>query len=182
MCRSNSDCWIGRWPKANSIRLTPTPEADLRSPAKQTSKNRGSPPAVSARLSAHVSLEAHASGDMFASFGGYLVGLGTFSPEAVERSQSLRVGLPIASLEKAGRALDSEVQLLVRRLAVRGLLEYALQQSGQAGDQVVIEPQVANYWPATPPLADDDVLALSRFAYMRRRGNELVLESPRAGA
>jgi SagB-type dehydrogenase family enzyme len=155
----------------------------LRSPAKQTtSKNRGSPPAVSARLSAHVSLEAHASGEMFASFGGYLVGLGTFSPEAAERAQSLRVGLPLASFEKGGRALDSEVQLLVRRLAVRGLLEYALQRSGQDGDQVVIEPQVADYWPATPPLADTDVLVLSRFAYMRRRGNELVLESPRSGA
>jgi SagB-type dehydrogenase family enzyme len=67
-------------------------------------------------------------------------------------------------------------------LAVRGLLEYPLQLSGQAGDQIVIEPQVADYWPATPPLADTDVLVLSRFAYMRRRGNELVLESPRAGA
>jgi SagB-type dehydrogenase family enzyme len=119
---------------------------------------------------------------MFASFGGYLVGLGTFSPEAAERAQSLRVGLPIASLEKGGRARDSEVQLLVRRLAVRGLLEYPLQRSGQAGDDVVVEPQVADYWPATPPLDDTDILVLSRFAYMRRRGNELVLESPRAGA
>ena len=30
--------------------------------------------------------------------------------------------------------------------------------------------------------ATADVLVLSRFAYMRRRGNEMVLESPRAGA
>ena len=49
-------------------------------------------------------------------------------------------------------------------------------------DQVVIEPQVADYWPGTPPLDNADVLVLSRFAYMRRRGNEMVLESPRAGA
>ena len=48
--------------------------------------------------------------------------------------------------------------------------------------QVVIEPQVPDYWPRTPPLGNTDVLVLSRFAYMRRRGNEMVLESPRAGA
>jgi SagB-type dehydrogenase family enzyme len=33
-----------------------------------------------------------------------------------------------------------------------------------------------------PRLGNADVLVLSRFAYMRRRGNEIVLESPRAGA
>jgi SagB-type dehydrogenase family enzyme len=133
-------------------------------------------------LSPHVSLEAHASGEIFASFDGYLVGLGTFSAETAERAQSLRSGLPLASLEKSRAVLDSEIQLLVRRLAVRGLLEYPLQRSEQDGDQLVIEPQIADYWPATPPLADTDILVLSRFAYMRRRGNELVLESPRAGA
>src|SRR5947209_7217524 len=31
-------------------------------------------------------------------------------------------------------------------------------------------------------LGDADVLVLSRFAYLRRRGSEMVLESPRAGA
>jgi SagB-type dehydrogenase family enzyme len=48
--------------------------------------------------------------------------------------------------------------------------------------QVIIEPQVADYWPQTPKLGNKDVIALSRFAYLRRRGNEMVLESPRAGA
>jgi SagB-type dehydrogenase family enzyme len=33
-----------------------------------------------------------------------------------------------------------------------------------------------------PQLGEADVLVLSRFAYLRRRGNEMVLESPRAGA
>ena len=33
-----------------------------------------------------------------------------------------------------------------------------------------------------PPLGNADVLVLSRFAYMRRRGSAMVLESPRAGA
>ena len=47
---------------------------------------------------------------------------------------------------------------------------------------VVIEPQVADYWPQTPPLGNAEVLVLSRFAYLRRRGDAMVLESPRAGA
>ena len=51
-----------------------------------------------------------------------------------------------------------------------------------AADQVVIEPQVPDYWPQTPQLSNTDTLALSRFAYMRRRGSDLVLESPRSGA
>ncbi|MGA8628152.1 MAG: dehydrogenase, partial [Pseudolabrys sp.] len=71
---------------------------------------------------------------------------------------------------------------MVRRLARRGLLEYSLSNSRNNEDHVVIEPQVADYWPGTPPLGNTDVLVLSRFAYMRRRGNDMVLESPRAGA
>jgi SagB-type dehydrogenase family enzyme len=61
-------------------------------------------------------------------------------------------------------------------------LEYRLGRSRNGEDQVVIEPQVPDYWPRTPQLGNADVLVLSRFAYMRRRGNEMVLESPRAGA
>ena len=49
-------------------------------------------------------------------------------------------------------------------------------------DEVVIEPQVPEYWPRTSQLRDTDALALSRFAYMRCRGDEMVLESPRADA
>ena len=71
---------------------------------------------------------------------------------------------------------------MVRRLARHGLLEYRLGRSPNGEDQVVIEPQVPDYWPRTPQLGNADVLVLSRFAYMRRRGNEMVLESPRAGA
>ncbi len=49
-------------------------------------------------------------------------------------------------------------------------------------DQVVIEPQLADYWPQTPKLLDSETIVLSRFAYLRRRGNDMILESPRAGA
>jgi SagB-type dehydrogenase family enzyme len=46
----------------------------------------------------------------------------------------------------------------------------------------VVEPQIADYWPQISDIADTDTIALSRFAYLRRRGKEMVLESPRAGA
>ena len=85
-------------------------------------------------------------------------------------------------LRPARRAVDKEIDLLVRRLARRGLLEYRLGQLRDDKDQVVIEPQVPDYWPQTPKLGDAETIVLSRFAYLRRRGNEMVLESPRAGA
>ena len=155
--------------------------AGLRAP--EIKRGRGAaPPTVSARLNSHVSLETHASGQIIAYFGGHSVDLGTFSAATAECAQDLRIGLPLAYFASGRRSIDKEIQLLVRRLARRGLLEYRLQRSRNDEDQVVIEPQVADYWPRTPPLDNADVLVLSRFAYMRRRGNEMVLESPRAGA
>jgi SagB-type dehydrogenase family enzyme len=85
-------------------------------------------------------------------------------------------------LSSHSRNVDKEIHLLIRRLAGRGLLEYRLGCLPNGSDQVVIEPQVPDYWPQTPQLREADVVVLSRFAYMRRRANEMVLESPRAGA
>jgi SagB-type dehydrogenase family enzyme len=140
------------------------------------------PPTVSARLGGHVTLEARPNGKIAACFAGYSVGLGTFSAGVADRAQELRKGLPLASFAPSGRDIDKEIDLLVRRLASRGLLEYRLGRSQNDEDQVVIEPQVADYWPRMSQLGDAEILVLSRFAYMRRRGCEMVLESPRAGA
>ena len=98
----------------------------------------------------------------------------------MKRAQDLRTGLPLAALAPRRREVEKEIDLLVRRLARRGLLEYRLGHDDK--DQVVIEPQVPDYWPQTPKLGDAETIVLSRFAYLRRRGNEMVLESPRAGA
>jgi SagB-type dehydrogenase family enzyme len=146
------------------------------------SGRRAAPPTISARLSGHVTLEARANGEIAACFDGYSVGLGTFSAGAAERAQDLRVGLPLASFASGGREIDKEIRLLVRRLARHGLLEYRVARSRNDDDQIIIEPQAPDYWPRTPQLGNADVLVLSRFAYLRRRGNEMVLESPRAGA
>ena len=146
------------------------------------SGRRAAPPTISARLSGHVTLEARANGEIAACFDGYSVGLGTFSAGAAERAQDLRVGLPLASFASGGREIDKEIRLLVRRLARHGLLEYRVARSRNDDDQIIIQPQAPDYWPRTPQLGNADVLVLSRFAYLRRRGNEMVLESPRAGA
>ena len=150
--------------------------------ARKTKIGRRAAPTVSARLSEHVTLEAQANGKIDACFGGYVVGLGTFSVAAADRAQDLRVGLPLASFASGRRDVDKELDLLVRRLARHGLLEYGLGSSRTDEDEIVIEPQAADYWPGTPQLGNADVVVLSRFAYMRRRSNEMVLESPRAGA
>jgi SagB-type dehydrogenase family enzyme len=138
--------------------------------------------AISARLSGHVTLDTHPGGRLFARVGHHSVDLGAFHARVVDRAQKLRAGLPFAAFSSGGRTTDKEIDRIVRRLAQHGLLEYRISSPGSGADQVVIEPQVGDYWPATPPLGNADVLVLSRFAYMRRRDNELVLESPRAGA
>jgi SagB-type dehydrogenase family enzyme len=119
---------------------------------------------------------------MAACFDGYAVGLGKFSADAMARAQELRKGLPLSSFASDRGPVEKEIDLLVRRLARRGLLEYRLGPSRDGKDQVVIEPQGPDYWPQVPKLDDAETVVLSRFAYLRRRGGEMVLESPRAGA
>jgi SagB-type dehydrogenase family enzyme len=137
---------------------------------------------LSARLPGHVALDTQANGEIVARIGGYSDSLGKFSARAAHRAAGLRSGLPLGSFKRDGSDTDKEVHLLVRRLARRGLVEYCLARTPKGTDEVVIEPQVPTYWPRTLPLGRDDVLVLSRFAYMRRRANAMVLESPRAGA
>ena len=119
---------------------------------------------------------------MFARINGHSLGLGEFNSDTMERAQGLQTGLAFNSFESGGQITHPEIHLLARRLAGHGLLEYQLGSSLKGHNQVVIEPQAPNYWPQMPPLGDSDVLALSRFAYLRRRGHDMVLESPRASA
>jgi SagB-type dehydrogenase family enzyme len=89
--------------------------------------------------------------------------------------------LPVASFSPAKTQSDQDNELLARRLARSGLLEYRL--TSPAGKELVaIEPQISGYWPQIATLASADNIVLSRFAYLRRRGSELVLESPRSPA
>ena len=103
--------------------------------------------------------------------------LGRFGAAAASCLDDLRTGLKLSSLAPDGHHADKEIDLLLRRLAGHGLLEYRIGSSGNgADDLIVIEPQIPGYWPQMASLSDSDTLVLSRFAYMRRRGNEMVLE------
>jgi SagB-type dehydrogenase family enzyme len=150
--------------------------------AKKAKKRKVAAPVVSARLNGQINLEVHADGNVVAQFDGMSVALGKFSAAALNRVKDLPAGLPLKSFASSKYAVDREVELLVQRLARTGLLEYRLGMPGEAHDQVVIEPQLPDYWPHAPKLGDSDRIVMSRFAYLRRRGNDMVLESPRAGA
>ncbi len=152
----------------------------MRAPAKKRVR-RGTPATLCARLGGHVRLEPRADGTIAASFQGYWLGLGALSPAAAGRAAELRAGLPLSSFGSGGE-VGRELEQLVRRLARHGLLEFRLGRSRNGDDLAVIEPQAADYWPQRPPLGDADALVLSRFAYMRRRGGDTVLESPRSAA
>ena len=137
---------------------------------------------ITGRLNAQVTLKAQAQGNVAACFDGYRIELGQFSAAAIKRALALRAGLPIGALRAARSVTEREVALLVRRLAHSGLLEYRLAHGRAGKDLVMIEPQMADYWPEVARLNATDTVALSRFAYLRRRGNDMVLESPRSPA
>jgi SagB-type dehydrogenase family enzyme len=153
----------------------------LRAPGKKRGPKVAAP-VISARLNERVTLEAQAGGAIAACFDGYTFELGKFSAGAFKRAQALRSGLPIGFFTPARSAVEKEIALLVRRLARSGLLEYRLAPLRSGKDLIVIEPQTADYWPEVAKLGVTDTVALSRFAYMRRRGNDMVLESPRSTA
>jgi SagB-type dehydrogenase family enzyme len=151
----------------------------VRAPRKKSKRRAAA--TLSAKLLSHVTLQAQAGGDIVARFDDVSLGLGKFSAETVERAKDLRFGMPLAAFASGNRETDKEIHVLVRRLAGRGLIEYRLARS-RSEDLVVIEPQLPDYWPRVSQLDNADTLVLSRFAYMRRRANKMVLESPRAGA
>ncbi|MEJ0074049.1 MAG: SagB family peptide dehydrogenase [Alphaproteobacteria bacterium] len=152
----------------------------MRAPA-ATRARRTRPRTVSVRLAGHAALEARPDGHIIVRLDGYSLDAGWFSAGAADRALALQKGQRLSSLESGGRTTGREIESLLRRLARHGLLEYPVGRSRDA-DTVVIEPQLADYWPQTPPLGNADLLVLSRFAYLRRRGDAMVLESPRAGA
>ena len=122
-----------------------------------------------------------ADGSIAAFVDGYSVNLGQFSAAAMDRARNLTDGLPLASFAgKSAIARKSTSWCIDWRGT--GCSNTASSFPRDEQDLVVIEPQVPEYWPQRAKLGDGDTVVLSRFAYLRRRGNEMVLESPRAGA
>ena len=135
-----------------------------------------------ARMREAIVLDVQSDGKTTARFPGYAVELGTLGAEAAARARELGDGLALDAFTATASDSDKELNRLVRRLAAHGFLEYRLARGNDGADEAVIEPQMPDYWPRLPTLDDADVLVLSRFAYLRRRADDLVLESPRAGA
>jgi SagB-type dehydrogenase family enzyme len=138
-------------------------------------------PVLVARVNEQVTLEVYANGKVGTYVDGYAFEIGTISPGSVKRAQGLSEGLPVGSFSPARKPVDREIETLARHLARRGLLEYALLVP-RGKTAVAIEPQTPDYWPQIAKLGNADTIVLSRFAYLRRRGNDLVLESPRSPA
>jgi SagB-type dehydrogenase family enzyme len=154
----------------------------LATPKKTTSGRKSTTtPVLTAYVNDYVMVEAQADGNVVARVEGYAQSFGKFTSAISNRLDEFRTGLPLASIA-GNSAADKELDLLVRRLARSGLLEYRFAPARGDKASVVIEPQIADYWPQVAEIADTDTIALSRFAYLRRRGKEMVLESPRAGA
>jgi SagB-type dehydrogenase family enzyme len=145
-------------------------------------RRKTAPPVLSVRLNERFTIQARPDGSLAADFDGYAVELGKFSAGAIKRARELRKGLALHSFSPDGSSIDREIDLVVRRLARQGLVEYRLSRVRGDQDLVIIEPQSPDYAPKIPKLRATDTVVLSRFAYMRRRGNEMVLESPRAEA
>jgi SagB-type dehydrogenase family enzyme len=138
-------------------------------------------PALLARVNDQVALEVYANGKVGAYVDGYAIEIGNISPGSVARAKGFGEGLAVTSFSPARKPADREIELLARRLARSGFLEYQLMPP-RGGAVAAIEPQIPDYWPQIAKLGNSDMVALSRFAYLRRRGNDLVLESPRAPA
>lgn len=129
-----------------------------------------------ARLNPGVTLERSAAGGVSALFDGRAVAFGTFGADVAERIADFETGVALDG-ERGG-----EISELVRRLALYGLVEYRLARTPSSPDLIVVEPQMRDYAPRMIEIDEDCALALSRFAYIRRRGADVVLESPRACA
>nr|WP_051013243.1 SagB family peptide dehydrogenase [Methylocystis sp. SC2] len=121
-------------------------------------------------------MERSATGGVSALFDGRAVEFGKFSADVMERAADFETGVAFDGER------DGEMSELIRRLALYGLIEYRLARAPSGPDLIVIEPQMRDYAPRIIEIDEDRPLALSRFAYMRRRGADLVLESPRAMA
>jgi SagB-type dehydrogenase family enzyme len=164
---------------ATKARSDAKPKAKAKAPPAAVS--RPAPPALSVRLGPQVALETWSNGHLGAVVGFYPLDLGQPSDDAKKRALALKDGLGLDALA-GNKPLDQEIARLVRLLARQGLVEYPVTRKVDGHEFAVIEPQMADYWPEITKLESSDTIVLSRFAYLRRRGSEMVLESPRAGA
>ena len=73
----------------------------MRAPAKKQKRKAPAAPVVSARLNAHVHLQAQGDGNVTARFDDFSLPLGQYSFDALKRAQGIGAGLPLASFSSA---------------------------------------------------------------------------------
>ena len=122
------------------------------------------------------------TGTFFVHLDGYSLDLGWFSAAAAKRVLALHKGLP--PQPRWDPAPDHRI---ARSSPSCGDWPGMVCWNTPLGHRATRTRSSSNrrspdYWPQTPPLGNAEVLALSRFAYLRRRGDAMVLELPRAGA
>ncbi|MEK4035776.1 SagB family peptide dehydrogenase [Methylocystis sp. IM3] len=144
--------------------------------------SRAAPARLFARLNPGVSLKEGAGGVLSALFDGQTLLLGRFSATALRGADALATGLPLSSAREGEAPEEKELRALVERLALHGLVEYRLARAPDGPDLVTIEPQMRDYRPNIEKLHEMRRYILSRFATLRRRGEDMVLESPLSGA
>src|ERR1700761_3310838 len=113
---------------------------------KKKPARKAATPGLLARVNEQVMLEVYTSGKVGAYVDGYAIELGNISPGSVKRAQGFSTGLEVASFSPARKPADKEIELLARRLARSGFLEYQLVPSRGAA-VAAIEPQIPGYWP-----------------------------------
>jgi len=134
------------------------------------------------KLGPGVALEEEAGGVLRARFDREALLLGKFSAAALRHATDLSAGRPLSGVGAYDAPEEKELRGLIQRLALHGLVEYQLSRGADGPGIVAIEPQMRDYRPNFQKLDGTRPYALSRFAYLRRRGEDLVLESPLAGA
>ncbi len=144
-------------------------------------ESRAAPAVLFAKLSPGVSLREEAGGVLSARFDGESLLLGRFTADALRSAVALATSLPLPTARE-NEAPEKELRGLIQRLALHGLVEYRLAREPDGPDLLAIEPQMRDYRPNVPKLDETRRYVLSRFAALRRRGEDMVLESPLAGA
>lgn len=154
----------------------------VKKPAKKvTVKSPRATADLSVKVSPHIGFEARPDGRIGAVVNGYQLDFGRLSDAAMKRVPALRDGIKLSALTDV-KSADQEIARLAQQLARQGLVEYLLTRKDDGRLLIVIEPQMADYQLRMAPLAATETIVLSRFAYLRRRAGDMVLESPRAGA
>ncbi len=142
-----------------------------------TQESVAAPAVLFVKLGPGVALQAEAGGVLSARFDGQSRRLGRFDASVLPHVKDLATALPLSCANE-----NDDLRELIERLAILGLVDYRLGGAPNAREILAIEPQMRDYRPNLQKLDEARQFVLSRFAFLRRRGEDMVLQSPLSGA